>query len=150
MQHLVQHDHAWSINKKEKNEAVVQNFGPLCLWHFHLPAKDSNTKARVGDGASLLLFRGESAAMWDSHVSKQPKGVVTGRVYGRGTVVLLCVITAFTGTKRMQIWKVTVARKDKDTLTYTGRGEEKCLRTCLKVLTSWTPSFYQVYKNVAR
>lgn len=33
--------------------------------------------------------------MRGNHVSKRPKGVVPERVYGRGTVVLLCVITAF-------------------------------------------------------
>lgn len=33
--------------------------------------------------------------MRGNHVSKRPKGVAPERVYGRGTVVLLCVITAF-------------------------------------------------------
>lgn len=34
--------------------------------------------------------------MWDNHVKscEHPKGLVPGRVYGRGTV-LLCLITAF-------------------------------------------------------
>lgn len=51
-------------------------------------------------------------------MSERPKAVVPGRVYGRGTVVLLCLITAF--QRHEDTWRYTKSQQhantDKSTL----------------------------------
>lgn len=53
-------------------------------------------------------------------MSERPKGVVPGRLYRRGTVALLCLITAF--QRHENTCEVTVARKHRHTHTLTQRS----------------------------
>lgn len=79
-----------------------------------------NGKNREGEGAGLCLseasqaeLKVRQAAVWEGHVSERPKGVVPGRAYGRGTVALLCLITAF--QRQENTCQVTEARKQTQT-----------------------------------